>query len=40
MVTVHVSNAVEFDSSLNVDGAVHLIIHLDVDGITTFNDTT
>ena len=38
--TLHVTNDVDFDSALNVDGVTTLNGTLDVDGLTTFNDTT
>ena len=37
---LHVTDAVDFDDTLNVDGDVTLNAKLDVDGLTTFNDGT
>ena len=37
---LHVTDAVDFDDTLNVDGDVTLNAKLDVDGLATFNDGT
>jgi len=37
---LHVTQAVDFDDTLNVDGDVTLNAKVDVDGLATFNDTT